>query len=174
MMNCHHIHQYNPVPQQFDTFYHFKLISNIRYMSLIVAEKVRNRETHSGRQSRRRIPCFSDDYILFRPCCREKEEDQASATEYEFYICNAAKSYLHVTASLSWHWTLKICLCAAADFYEIQSLGLMLNVTVVIYCILLQLIHFTALELDNIYNSPFSIRHCLVKTCLDILYNYHS
>lgn len=43
---------------------------------------------------------FCHDYILFRPCCREQEEDQTSATEYEFYICNAARRSLCVTASL--------------------------------------------------------------------------
>lgn len=33
------------------------------------------------------------------PVAGKEEEDQASATEYEFYICNAAERYLHVTAS---------------------------------------------------------------------------
>ena len=39
------------------------------------------------------------------PVAAKREEDQASATEYEFYICNAAKRHLGVTASLPYNWT---------------------------------------------------------------------
>lgn len=35
------------------------------------------------------------------PVAGKEEEDRASATEYEFYICNAAERYLHVTAGRS-------------------------------------------------------------------------
>lgn len=75
----------------------------------------------------RLIPCSCHDYILFRPCCG-KEEDQASVTEYEFYICNAAERYLNATSRLTSHWIIKTCLCVSADlifsFFSFFKVGL--------------------------------------------------
>lgn len=93
------------------------LMSNIWCISLFDAGRVSYRGIQTGRYSRRLIPCYSCDYILCRPCCREHEEDESLATEYEFYICNAATKYRHVTASMPWQWTVKICLCVLVDLF---------------------------------------------------------
>lgn len=76
-----------------------KIISDRSYIRQVSLMLLMRPQKQAGRSRRSLSFCFCHDYILFRPCCSEWEEDQTSATEYEFYICNAAGRSLCVTAS---------------------------------------------------------------------------